>query len=350
MGPALATQIILNSTLKEKFELYHFDTRLNESVADMGKLKPAKLKTIAAQYQRFKKQLKTIKPHIVLIPVSQTTAGFFKDAPFITMAHKFGAKVVIQLRGSAFRTWYDSGSAFRQMGVKRILRRVSAAIVLAPNLRPIFKDLIPDHNIFVVPNGADYPFAEKAKNTKINLTYLANYLPGKGILEVINALKILAQDPSLPPFEFHGYGHWDDPEYRRKCETAADQLDNITLHGAITGTQKWEALARADIFVFTPIAPEGHPWSIVEATAAALPVVSTPKGGISQNVIDGHNGFLINILTPEILAQKLKILICDADLRQQMGQNSRKLYLKEFTAAAMTANLESVFNQILHTP
>lgn len=350
MGPALATQIILNSELNNHFRLIHFDTRINASVAHMGKFKLAKIRTIINQYRLFKKALKTHKPHLVLIPISQTTAGFFKDAPFITWSHRAGAKVVVQLRGSAFRSWYDRGSAFRQMGVVRILRQVSGAIVLAQNLRYIFKDLIDESKIYVVPNGGDYTFPEKGKNKIINLTYLANYLPGKGLLEVLKALEILSQIPDLPAFEFHGFGSWDNETYRRQCLEIAKNLPHVHLHNSVQGREKWSAFARADVFVFTPIAPEGHPWSIVEATAAALPVVSTNVGGIAQNVIDGHNGFLIPTLTPQILAQKLETLIRDADLRERMGENSRQLYLEKFTAAAMVQNLENVFHQILNTP
>jgi hypothetical protein len=36
IGPAIATNIILNSTLKEEFKLVHLDTRMNTDVATMG--------------------------------------------------------------------------------------------------------------------------------------------------------------------------------------------------------------------------------------------------------------------------------------------------------------------------
>ena len=163
MGPALATEIILNSDLNAEFVLHHFDTRIIESVADMGKLKPRKFVIIRNQYQAFKSMLKTVNPDLVLIPIGQTTAGFFKDIPFIRMAHKSGAKVVIQLRGSAWRTWFDKLDALRQMGVKRQLNKVSGAIVLGENLRYIFRDLLNEEKIFVVPNGGDYTFPEKAE-------------------------------------------------------------------------------------------------------------------------------------------------------------------------------------------
>ena len=37
IGPAVATNIILNSTLKEEFDLLHLNTKVNQSIDDFGK-------------------------------------------------------------------------------------------------------------------------------------------------------------------------------------------------------------------------------------------------------------------------------------------------------------------------
>jgi hypothetical protein len=37
MGPAVATWILLNSSLKDHFEVLHLDTRINSSLETMGK-------------------------------------------------------------------------------------------------------------------------------------------------------------------------------------------------------------------------------------------------------------------------------------------------------------------------
>ncbi|MCA1761509.1 MAG: hypothetical protein LC664_00715 [Flavobacteriales bacterium] len=107
MGPAIATEIILNSELKDDYELFHFDTRINDSVQEMGKVKFSKIAQISRLYQTYRQTLREVKPHLVLVPIGQTSAGFFKDIPFIRLAAKSRIKVVVQLRGSAFKTWFD---------------------------------------------------------------------------------------------------------------------------------------------------------------------------------------------------------------------------------------------------
>jgi glycosyltransferase involved in cell wall biosynthesis len=348
MGPAIATEIILKSDLNKDFELVHFDTRINETVAEMGKWKWSKVKAVQNKYKAFKRLLEEAKPALVLVPIGQTTMGFFKDLPFIRMAAKSGAKVLIQLRGSAFKTWVDNSNPLVKSRVKGGLKNVDGAIVLGENLKYIFEDFFPSERIFVVPNGGDYSFP-KRKNPKLRVTYLANYLPGKGLKELLEALAFLKKDKGLSAYEFQAYGNWDNPEYEKACRTiiAENDLKHCTLNTAVSGAEKWQALADADIFVFAPNAPEGHPWSLVEALAAGLPVITTNRGAIQQCVNHEVNGYLLENPEPRQLAAYLRILLTSDYVREDMSKASRELYLAEFTASKMTEKLGQTFTKIL---
>lgn len=345
MGPAIATRIILDSDLQEDFDLHHFDTRINADVADMGRFKLQKIKTIRALYSNFDESLKEVKPDLVLVPIGQTTAGFLKDIPFIRMAAKSGAHVVIQLRGSEFRKWFDGMDPIRKNMVKGALAKVHGVIVLGENLRYLFEDLVPSEKIFVVSNGADYQFPE-CRTKSLRILYLANYLPGKGVKELLEALVIVHEKYKLR-FEFHGYGSWDNESYKNECVKMVERYANFFLNGSISGEAKWQAFADANIFVFAPKAPEGHPWSLVEASAAGLPIVSTDRGAIRQNVIEGQNGFLLENPDPELLAEKIAELIRDEDLRARMGKASHQLHSTHFTAKAMSGQMRNVFQTVL---
>jgi glycosyltransferase involved in cell wall biosynthesis len=345
MGPAIATRILLNSDLKQDYDLHHFDTRINADVADMGSFKWNKISTVKSLYSQFSEMLDQVNPDLVLIPIGQTTAGFLKDIPFIRMASKTSAKVVVQLRGSQFRAWYEKLDILRKNMVRSALEKVDGVIVLGENLRYLFQGLVPDEQIFVVPNGADYRFPE-SRTQSLRILYLANYLPGKGIKELLEALVIVHEKYKLR-FEFHGYGSWDNEKYKSECLKIVERYPNFFLNGNISGDAKWQAFADADMFVFAPKAPEGHPWSTVEAAAAGLPIISTDRGAISQTVVDGENGFLLEHPEQNDLAEKISLLIKDQDLRKKMGKSSRKLYEEKFTAAAMTNHMRRVFQKLL---
>ncbi len=349
MGPALATEIILNSRLRDDFDLHHFDTRLNSDIAGMGTFKWSKVAALAKQYKAFKTLLKDIRPDLVLIPISQTTGGFIKDAPFIRLAARSGARVLLQLRGSAFLNWFKSLDSLTEKLVRSTLAKATGAIVLGENLRVMFHDFFENERIFVVPNGGDYQFPAR-QDQALRVTYLANYLPGKGIMELLQALKVLTEREGLPRFEFCGYGSWDSVAYRQSCERILKEpwLAHCSLEDAVSGREKWQALSDTDIFVFAPKMPEGHPWSIVEAMAAGLPIISTDRGAIAQSVVDGKNGYLLPDPAIGELADKIEILLINKALRIKMGEASRRMYEEGFTADAMVAQLTAVFDAVLN--
>ncbi len=77
-----------------------------------------------------------------------------------------------------------------------------------------------------------------------------------------------------------------------------------------------------DISVLTSIS-EGMPNSIIEAMAAARPVVATAVGAVPDAVVEGETGFLVPPRRPEILGERVAQLIQDASLRRRLGEAGR---------------------------
>jgi glycosyltransferase involved in cell wall biosynthesis len=65
---------------------------------------------------------------------------------------------------------------------------------------------------------------------------------------------------------------------------------------------------------------EGGPRVTVEAMACGVPVISTPVGIMPEVLEDGVNGLLFRWDAAE-LADKIRLLLADADLRQRLGEN-----------------------------
>ena len=351
MGPALATQIILESRLDQEFDIRHFDTRLNKTLNSMGRVGLGKLMKTQQQFTRFKKELAHFNPDIVHIPIGQTTIGFWKDARYIHHAAKSGARVVLHLRGSAFRDWYESNTPWRKKAIRNILRKADGMIVLSKSLRYLFQSLIRPEKIFVVPNGADFELPKEVdRHSKCTeILYLSNFLPGKGFDTLIKACSIL-QDKRVADWRLQAHGSWDSEEFRRHCESLIARYelnDRVKIGEPVSGTEKWNALARADIFAFTPRNPEGLPWSMVEACAAGLPVVCTRQGAIPDTLINGETGFLHKSEAVEEIAESLQSLIENDEMRALFSRNARKHYETNFTAEHMVSALEGVYRQIL---
>ena len=348
MGPAIATEIILNSSLKEKYELLHLDTKANESLNTLGKWSVAKVFRNIRIYFRMIGILVSKAPSLVLIPISQSTTGYLKDFFFIALARICGRKVLVQLRGSNFRNWLGSCSSMMRSFVHWSLRRTQGVIVLGTNLKPIFQGILEDKHIFVVPNGGNYDLAFSVKRNDIpHILYLGNLQASKGIEDVILAINILMKKHS-GLFRVDVVGNWRSEETRLSCMKIVEENKlPISFHPPASGNDKMNFLRSADVFVFTPRLPEGHPWVIVEAMAAGLPIISTDRGAIVESVHDGVNGFIVQTEDPESIAKKLEKLLVDKELRETMGKMSRKLYEENFTEDRMVQRLSETFETII---
>lgn len=348
MGPAIATKILLDSGLKEYFTLLHLDTRTYDSLNELGKWKWKKLFRNFSLYRKFLKICRREQPGLVLVPISQATPGFLKDSVFILLGILRGRKVLLQLRGSDFENWILKSSALTRWYVKYVLKKAKGIIVLGETLRKLFQDYFMPDQIFVVPNGADLPLSFRVKDhAPIKILYLGNLQESKGIEDVLEAIALL-QDRSLPAFGLDVVGTWRSESMRIRCEkkTAGGNLP-VTVHPAAGGEVKFAYYRDADIFVFTPRAPEGHPWVMVESMAAGLPVISTDQGAIAECIIDGRNGYIVPSHSPRDIADRLHKLIADPALREKMGRESRKLYEEKFTEQQMVNRMKHAFDSVL---
>ena len=348
-GPAIATEIILNSCLKEEFNLIYIDTRLNSSMQTMGKFAWYKIFIILKIYLRFMKSLSKPGLKVVLIPIAQETSALMKDAVFILLARLFTKKVLLHLRGSSLLTWYESSYLPTRLFFKWIFSLSSGAIVLGQKLRYIFEPFLHQDKIFVVPNGADFNFPPKLHNGSIlSVLYFGNLQASKGIEDVLRAVGMLTKE-ELQKMELNVVGSWSGPDFEMVCKEIVSQKKlPITFNEPKSGKEKLKMFAYCDVFVFTPRTPEGHPWVIVEAMAAALPVITTDQGAISESIIDGVNGFIVPVGSPEHISARIKQLMENPQQRIEMGRAGRNKYLESFTEKAMTDNLSEVIHQVIN--
>lgn len=349
-GPAIATQIILNSKLNKEFNLIHLDTRLNTSMETMGKFKWTKILKTISIFFNFIKLLFKLDVKLVLIPIGQTTGALFKDSGFILLTKLFARKVVLHLRGSALLEWYKQKHSLFRIYTKWIISLSDGSIVLGNKLRYIFEPFLAPEKIFVVPNGADYHFPLKqTSNSKITLLYLGNILPGKGLEDVLESLSFLS-DSEKKDLRLVVVGSFGDLNYGKTCKESVTKYSiPVTFCDSKSGSDKLQCYGDADIFIFPPHAPEGHPWVIVEAMAAGLPIISTDKGAITESVKNGVNGFIVEPRNSGQIAEKIRFLVENPGIRSQMGKESRRLYEENFTEEKMVEKLSQAFNSILES-
>jgi glycosyltransferase involved in cell wall biosynthesis len=349
LGPAIATEMLLRSSLRQRYHLVHLNTQVNKNLTAIGQWSGKKIFHYLKLYMRMFYLCYKHRPDLVLVPISQSTSGFIKDSIFILIAWLTTGKVLIHLRGSYFRTWVSGQPRLVRSYVKIILKRCQGAIVLGEKLKYIFKDYFSEQQIYVVPNGADYdlPARTRSDSSIFQIIYLGNLQPSKGIEDVIQALIVLKKI-ACRPFQLTVIGNWRDHHTRQRIENLIGEHNlPVIILGPMSAGHKFQHLINADVFVFPPREPEGHPWVILEAMACQLPIITTDQGAITESVIDQVNGFIVPVADPRCIADRLQRLMNDPVLRQTMGRNSRERYLQFFTARQMVDNLSRAFDQAM---
>ena len=219
-------------------------------------------------------------------------------------------------------------------------------IVLGQNLKSLFTNHYSPINIHVVPNGADFefPVTEEKTGDAVNILYLSNLQPSKGIEDVIDAIELIGSNQNK--IHLTVVGQWRDEATKTRClRKVKEQQLPVTFAGPVYGEEKLKYFARADIFIFPPRAPEGHPLVLVEAMATGLPIISTDQGAIIESVVDGENGYIVLPEHPEQIAEKINWLINHPEERKNMGKKSQDLYLDRFTKEKMALNFIKAFKK-----
>ena len=109
-----------------------------------------------------------------------------------------------------------------------------------------------------------------------------------------------------------------------------------------------ERILKAADVVVCPSEFESYGRVNVEAMASETPVVSTNDGGPAETVVHGKTGYLVEPDDAEALAKYVLELLQNPARRREMGAEARQHVLEQFSATAITAQYEQIFEELLH--
>jgi len=138
-----------------------------------------------------------------------------------------------------------------------------------------------------------------------------------------------------------------DGERRKELEGLAGQLgvgDRVHFLGWRPDLER--VYADLDLVALTS-RNEGLPVALVEAMAAARPVVAMRVGGVPDLVEDGVTGCLVPPGNAERLADAMQGLLGDPERRQVMGAAARKRVVPTYEAQRLVADTDRLYAAVL---
>lgn len=138
-------------------------------------------------------------------------------------------------------------------------------------------------------------------------------------------------------------------DYREAVRFAAHQLgvaDRVELVGPLSPEHVRDELEWADVFVHSAVT-EGFCNAVIEAQAAALPVVCSDAGGLPENVADARTGFVVGRRDPHAMASRIAQLATDGDLRARLGAAARERAVQLFALPLQIDAFDRLYRDVM---
>ncbi len=218
----------------------------------------------------------------------------------------------------------------------------------------LVKDVgIKRETIVTIPNGIDLEslFVKVDRKKKLRKLGLISgskvfgtvgrlYEPTKGISVLLEASKIV-QSKVDAELLIVGSGKDEDSLKKKALDLGVKALFLGERSDII------ELLQVMDVFVL-PSLSEGFPVVILEAMAAGLPVVATNVGGNKEVVLDNKTGYIVKSGNPVKLAEKIKDLLENDQMRKKFGEEGFRRVKEKFSIDKTVDGIESLWKGVLN--
>jgi phosphatidylinositol alpha-1,6-mannosyltransferase len=239
---------------------------------------------------------------------------------------------------------------------RKMLRQADFFFPVSSYTSEILTDYgVPIDSIEVVINGTNpdlfYPISANSirqkygfgKQRKI-LATITRLIERKAVDTVLRAVALLKDE--MPDLHYIIVGEGPYGARLKKLAAELEVKQRVTFTGRVPYDKVNEYYNLCDLYVMPSkkMLPEIEAFGIayLEANACQKPVIGSRTGGVSDAVIDGETGLLVEERNPEELATAIKRILTDEELRKRLGEQGRKRVENEANWQAVSDKLFSL--------
>jgi hypothetical protein len=264
---------------------------------------------------------------------------------------KYKLPVVVTIHGRDMNTTVHMSGWHRRL-VGRVLSSADRVIVVSSKLKREILELFPHvREPIVIHNGIDTtlfsPAASETARTRPNgehhVLIVGNLVPSKNHKAVISAVARLGAIYPGIRLKIGGSGP-EEKRLRLLCQKLRVS-DRVEFLGLCSRERVKQLMSECDIFVM-PSYDEGFGIVYIEAMSQGKPVIGSRGEGIADVITEGETGFLVDPHNVDELTEKIRLLLDNGDLAEEVGRNARELVFREFTWKRNFDRLMEVYQQL----
>ena len=231
---------------------------------------------------------------------------------------------------------------------RSIAQTVDKIICVNEEYIPIFTEWgIDPAKLIYIPNGVDTkkfsPGQSRIKKTFQGyslIVYFGRLHYQKNVDMLIRSFPLIKNKMKNVKLVIIG----DGTDFQKLKKMSASDSD-IIMTGFISDTDLLEYLRAADIVVF-PSRGENASFTLLEAMAFQLPVISSNVGTAETLLSDGR-GILLQKYTDEEIAEQCLFLLQHPEQRKEMSERARRFVQSHFSWEVISKETETVYHQLV---
>ena len=195
------------------------------------------------------------------------------------------------------------------------------------------------HRIEVIRRGTDlkrFAFIDRSDHSghaPVRLLMVGRLVEKKGHQHALEALRILVDAGQNLRLTIVGEG--EDYHRLRKLRDRLGLRSIVEFTGVTNHDGVRQHMSESDIFLHCSVTGrdgdcEGIPNVVMEAAATGLPIIGTRHGGIVEPILEGQSGLLVEEHDVARLAEAIRRLATNRDMRLDMGRVGAKFMRAEF--------------------
>jgi glycosyltransferase involved in cell wall biosynthesis len=367
MSPEFETLLVVGRAEEHEKEAHFLTDQLGITVTYLPEMgRSVSVLDDYRAYRKLRKLIRDFRPDIV-----HTHAA--KPGALGRLAAKAeGVPAIVHtFHGHVFHSYFNPVKNRLFQGVERYLaKRSDAIIAISPEQKIELSDVFriaPSDKFRMIPLGLDldrFQFDRASKRNAFRSAYglqendIAVVITGRLVPIKNHSLILQALSAARKETGQHIVGFIvGDGEMRTAIEQKARELGfsfsgkDSRENGEDLVFTSWRTdidtiNAGADIIALTSL-NEGTPVSLIEASAAGCPVVSTRVGGVESVVLEGKTGYLVESGDVDAFANRIVRLAENPELRNQLGQAGAEHVRSKFAYQRLVSDMAALYHELL---